>query len=64
MLTYIICLFLYFLPSLITVCFVPKSKNKLKIFLLNLILGWAIVGWFGALIWFWVELCFDENPYS
>ncbi|MBP7215933.1 MAG: superinfection immunity protein, partial [Candidatus Omnitrophica bacterium] len=34
---------LYFLPSL--VAFLRQHKNKLAIFLLNLLLGWTILGW-------------------
>ena len=43
------CAALYFLPSLIA--FSNSHRNKLPIFLLNLFLGWTLVGWVGALIW-------------
>ena len=39
----------YFLPALIA--FLRQHKNKLAIFLLNLLLGWTILGWVGSLIW-------------
>lgn len=40
---------LYFLPSL--VAFLRQHKNKLAIFLLNLLLGWTILGWVVSLVW-------------
>jgi len=40
---------LYFLPTLIA--FLRKHKNKLAIFLLNLLLGWTVLGWVASLIW-------------
>ena len=39
----------YFLPTLIA--FLIQHKNKLAIFLLNLLLGWTILGWVGSLVW-------------
>jgi hypothetical protein len=39
----------YFLPALIA--FLRQHKNKLAIFLLNLLLGWTILGWLGSLVW-------------
>lgn len=39
----------YFLPSLIA--FLRQHKNKLAIFLLNLLLGWTVFGWVGSLVW-------------
>jgi hypothetical protein len=38
---------LYFLPSIIGF----KKKNHLSILLLNIFLGWSIIGWVVALIW-------------
>lgn len=38
----------YFLPSIIA--FRRKLPNVRKIFLINLILGWTVYGWFAALI--------------
>jgi hypothetical protein len=40
---------LYFLPTLIA--FLRQHKNKLAIFLLNLLLGWTILGWVVSLVW-------------
>ena len=40
---------LYFLPTIIAVN--RKKKNQSAIFLLNLFLGWTIIGWVIALVW-------------
>jgi len=40
---------LYFLPSFIS--FLRNHKNKLPIFLLNLLLGWTGFAWVVALVW-------------
>jgi len=39
----------YFLPTLIA--FIRQHKNKLAIFLLNLLLGWTVLGWVISLVW-------------
>ncbi len=39
----------YFLPTLIA--FLRQHKNKLAIFLLNLFLGWTVLGWVVSLVW-------------
>lgn len=40
---------MYFLPSIIALA---RSKRDIfAIFLLNLFLGWSVIGWFVALIW-------------
>ena len=39
----------YFLPTLIA--FLRQHKNKLAIFLLNLTLGWTVLGWVVSLVW-------------
>lgn len=40
---------LYFIPALIAA---SRSHNNVwAIFLLNLLLGWTVIGWVGALIW-------------
>lgn len=41
------CLALYFLPSIIG----REKRNFAAIFMLNLLLGWTVVGWIVALIW-------------
>lgn len=40
---------LYFLPSI--VAGKKKHKNQTGIFVLNLFLGWTLIGWVGALVW-------------
>lgn len=40
---------MYFLPSLIALA--RSKRDILAIFLLNLFLGWSVIGWFVALIW-------------
>ncbi len=43
----IIFLFLYFLPSIV----VGKKRNATAVFVLNLLLGWTVIGWIVALVW-------------
>lgn len=44
-----ICLFIYFLPSAIAE---EKHKNNSgAILILNLLLGWTLIGWVIALVW-------------
>lgn len=38
---------LYFLPGIIG----RKKRSNFAIFVLNLLLGWTVVGWIAALIW-------------
>jgi hypothetical protein len=40
---------LYFLPTFIAAA--RKNSNALGIFVLNLFLGWTLLGWIGAMIW-------------
>jgi hypothetical protein len=40
---------LYFLPSLIA--YLRQHKNILAIFMLNLLLGWSVLGWVVSLVW-------------
>jgi hypothetical protein len=40
---------IYFLPSFIAL--LRQHKNKLSIFLLNLFLGWTVIGWVSSLVW-------------
>ena len=54
--TAIIILFLYFLPSLIAAN--RKHLNAMAIFVLNLFLGWTLLGWVGALVW----ACTAQQP--
>ena len=46
---------LYFLPTL--VAFVRDHKNSAGIVLLNVFLGWTLLGWVAALVW----SCLAEN---
>jgi hypothetical protein len=39
----------YFLPSIIA--FARSKRDLLSIFLLNLFLGWTLIGWVVALVW-------------
>jgi len=43
----IICFLLYFLPSIVG----RRKQNANAIFVLNLLLGWTIVGWVVAMVW-------------
>ncbi|TAH49265.1 MAG: superinfection immunity protein [Chloroflexota bacterium] len=40
---------LYFIPSVIA--FRRAHPNRTAIFALNMLLGWTILGWIGALVW-------------
>lgn len=39
----------FFLPVVVAV--ITKHHNMLAIFLLNLFLGWTVIGWIAALVW-------------
>jgi hypothetical protein len=39
----------YFVPTFIALS--RKKSNTLSIFALNLLLGWSLIGWAGALVW-------------
>ena len=43
----------YFLPAII--CDIRNSQHGTAIKLVNLFLGWTVLGWFAALIWAIVE---------
>jgi uncharacterized membrane protein len=43
----ILILAIYFLPSIIG----SKHRNSTSIFILNLLLGWTLLGWIVAIIW-------------
>lgn len=47
MLFLIFSVLLYFLPTLIA----RDKPQVLAVFLVNLLLGWTVIGWFVALIW-------------
>lgn len=40
---------IYLLPTIIAI--LGKKENALAIFVLNLFLGWSMIGWIIALIW-------------
>jgi len=40
---------MYFLPSIIALA--RSKRDLLAIFLLNLFLGWSVIGWIVALLW-------------
>ena len=40
---------IYFLPTIIAA--VRRHPNVLLIFLVNLLLGWTVIGWAGTLVW-------------
>ena len=40
---------IYFAPAI--VAYYSNHKQLLPIFLVNLFLGWTILGWVGALVW-------------
>jgi hypothetical protein len=46
---FIISLVLFLLPTIIAVA--RHHRNRLAIFLINLLLGWTGVGWLVALVW-------------
>lgn len=45
--TTILIFIVYFLPTMAGF----KKKNRAAIFVLNLLLGWTVIGWIIALIW-------------
>ena len=49
----ILLLLLYLLPTIIAAHYKRRQKNA--IFILNLLLGWTVLGWIGALVWAFVE---------
>lgn len=40
---------MYFAPTIIAAG--RKHHNRMAIFALNLLLGWTLIGWVGALVW-------------
>jgi Superinfection immunity protein len=39
----------YFLPAIVARC--RAHRNTMAIFMLNLLLGWTLLGWVAALVW-------------
>jgi predicted membrane protein len=46
-------LLIYFLPTVVALA--NKKRNSLAIFVLNLLLGWTLVGWVVALVWAFIR---------
>jgi hypothetical protein len=42
-------LLIYFIPSL--VASTRNQDTRFSIFALNLVLGWTVIGWIGAIFW-------------
>ena len=40
---------MYFLPTIVAA--IRSKRDLLAIFLLNLFLGWSVIGWIVAMIW-------------
>jgi Na+/H+-dicarboxylate symporter len=57
---FILAIVFYFLPSVIAG--IRSAKNGGWIFLVNLFLGWTVLGWFAALIWAVVEKPVELKP--
>ena len=53
----IMAVFFYLLPTLVAIS--NKKQNAVAIFMLNLLLGWAVIGWVVALVW---ALSKDKQP--
>jgi RsiW-degrading membrane proteinase PrsW (M82 family) len=45
----VVCIALYFLPSIIAAS--RHKRNETAIVVLNLVLGWTLIGWVVALVW-------------
>ncbi len=45
----LVLLTIYFLPTLIAL--MRHHHNRLAIFILNLLLGWTLLGWIVAMVW-------------
>ena len=45
----LLCVTIYFLPF--GVALLRNKRNKVSIFLMNLLLGWTFIGWVIALVW-------------
>jgi hypothetical protein len=44
---------LYFIPAIVAKA--QERRQFVAIFMLNLLLGWTVLGWVGALIWALIE---------
>lgn len=51
MITFLVILFIYFIPTINALMGKVKHPNWGAIFILNLLLGWTLIGWVVALTW-------------
>ena len=49
----------YLIPTMIAS--ERKHTNLGSVFLLNLLLGWTMIGWISAFVWSFVDSCGDEK---
>jgi hypothetical protein len=54
------CLSVYFLPSIIALG--RGMTNRVSVFLLNLFLGWTLLGWVVALVWASARTAAVDHP--
>lgn len=47
--TLLVVFFFYFFPAIAAIA--RRHRDKLPIIVLNLFLGWTIIGWVAAMIW-------------
>jgi hypothetical protein len=58
---FVLALVFYLLPTFVAAC--RGHHNTMAIFALNLLLGWTMLGWIGALIWSFTatrQLCSND----
>ena len=46
---FVILLAIYFAPTIVALD--RRHRHRLAIFLINLLFGWSLIGWAGALLW-------------
>jgi len=51
---------IYFLPWIVAI--VRSQRNRAAIAVLNLLTGWTIIGWVGALVWACVNQDKEAKP--
>jgi T4 superinfection immunity protein len=51
---------LYFVPTIIA--FNRRSQHRVAILLVNLLLGWTLVGWIAMLVWAIVDRSENSTP--
>ncbi|MGJ8524040.1 hypothetical protein R84981_002757 [Carnimonas sp. R-84981] len=55
---FVVLLIIYLLPFL--VASYRRHPNLVPIFLINIFLGWTLIGWVGALAWSFTNLKLDD----